>query len=151
MGCYVVTTTSFFYVVVWTLRFMLLAAWLQSNIKLWSSLRFYSTKWDFMCPEQVCLWKFPLQILRVVLETVEGAVQWAVRGTNHIREEGGGMFIEADDSLSQLVSPQTIREGPQLPLHLRPWIHAGEQLPERQPVGHTEGSYRTCCSEEREF
>lgn len=38
----------------------------------------------------------------------------------HVREEGGGMFIEADDSLSQLVSPQTIRERPQLPLHLRP-------------------------------
>lgn len=43
------------------------------------------------------------------------------------------MFTEADDSLPQLVSPQTIREGPQLPLHLRPCVHTGEQLPERQP------------------
>lgn len=56
---------------------------------------------------------------------------------NHIREEGGGMFIEADDSLPQLVSPQTIREDPQFPLQLLPWIHVGKQLPERQPVGHT--------------
>lgn len=45
------------------------------------------------------------------------------------------MFIEADDSLPKLVSPYTIREGPQLPLHLLPWIHIGEQLPEWQPVG----------------
>lgn len=58
------------------------------------------------------------------------------------------MFIEADDSLPQLVSPQAIREGPQLPLHFWPWIHVGEQLPERQPVGHMEGSYRICCSED---
>lgn len=51
------------------------------------------------------------------------------------------MFVEADDSLPQLVSSQTIREGPQLPLHLRARIHVGEQLPERQPVKRTEGSY----------
>lgn len=38
----------------------------------------------------------------------------------HIRKEGGGMFIEADDSLPKLVSLQTIRESPHLPLHLRP-------------------------------
>lgn len=76
------------------------------------------------------------------------SAQQAVRDTYHIREEGGGMFIEADDSLPQLVSPQTIREDPQLPLHLRARIHVGKQLPERQPIKHTEGSYRTCCSEE---
>lgn len=40
--------------------------------------------------------------------------------TNHIREEGGGMFIEADDALPQLVSPHTIREDPQLLLQLLP-------------------------------
>lgn len=72
-----------------------------------------------------------------------------VRDTYHIREEGGGMFIEADDSLPQLVSLQTIREDPQLPLHLRARIHIGEQLPERQPTKHTEGSCRTCCFEEK--
>lgn len=44
------------------------------------------------------------------------------------------MFTEADDSLPQLVSPQTIGEDPQLPLHLRARIHVGEQLPEGQPV-----------------
>lgn len=57
------------------------------------------------------------------------------------------MFIEADDSLPQLVSLQAIREGPHLPLHFWPWIHVGEQVPERQPVGHMEGSCRICCSE----
>lgn len=69
-----------------------------------------------------------------------GSVQDAMRRTYHIREEGGGMFIEADDSLPQLVSLQTIGEGPQLPLHLLPWIHIGEQLPEGQPAGHTGGN-----------
>lgn len=69
-----------------------------------------------------------------------GSVQDAVWRTYHIREEGGGMFIEADDSLPQLVSLQTIGEGPQLPLHLLPWIHIGEQLPEGQPAGHTGGN-----------
>lgn len=54
------------------------------------------------------------------------------------------MFTEADDSLPELVSPQTIREGPQLPLYLRPRIHVRQQLPERQPAAHIEGSYKTC-------
>lgn len=57
-------------------------------------------------------------------------------GTNHVREEVGGMFVEADDSLPQLVSSEAIREGPQLPLHLWPWIHISKQLPEWQPGGH---------------
>lgn len=48
------------------------------------------------------------------------------------------MFAEADDSLPQLVSLQTVGEGPQLPLHLLPRVHVGEQLPERQPGGETE-------------
>lgn len=30
------------------------------------------------------------------------------------------MFIEADDALPQLVSPQAVGEGPQFPLHLWP-------------------------------
>lgn len=47
------------------------------------------------------------------------------------------MFIEANDSLPQLVSPQTIGEGSQLLLHFRPRVHIGEELPERQPVRNT--------------
>jgi len=35
-------------------------------------------------------------------------VQQTVYSMYHIREEGGGMFIEGDDSLPQLVSLQTI-------------------------------------------
>lgn len=51
------------------------------------------------------------------------------------------MFIEADDSLPQLVSLQTIRESPHLPLHLRPRVHVGEQLPEWQPAANTRESH----------
>lgn len=47
------------------------------------------------------------------------------------------MFIEANDSLPQLVSLQTIGEGPQFLLHFRPSVHIGEELPERQPVRNT--------------
>lgn len=93
--------------------------------------------WLSVPAEQHCLWK----LLRAA-KCFE-----AEKNTYHVREEVGGMFIEADDSLPQLVSPQAIREGPQLPLHFWPWIHVGEQLPERQPVGHMEVSYTTCCSE----
>lgn len=66
-----------------------------------------------------------------------GPGERADSGAYHFGEKVGGMFIEADDALPQLVSPQAVGEGPQLPLHLWPWIHGGKQLPERQPVGQT--------------
>lgn len=44
----------------------------------------------------------------------------AKSGAYHFGEKVGGMFIEADDALPQLVSPQAVGEGPQLPLHLWP-------------------------------
>lgn len=103
---------------------------LQSNKKWWSSLIFSSTKCDCLCLQRSAAFE-----------------NCSEKSTYHVREKVGGMFIEADDSLPQLVSLQAIREGPHLPLHFWPWIHVGEQLPERQPVGHMEGSCRTCCSE----
>lgn len=72
--------------------------------------------------------------------------------TNHVREEVGGMFVEADDSLPQLVSSKAIREGPQLPLHLWPWIHISKQFPEWQPGWHKNGLknlWRYHCSTPR--
>lgn len=72
-----------------------------------------------------------------------GSAKGARSGAYHFREEVGGMFIEADDALPELMSPQAVGEGPQLPLHLWPWINSGKQLPEWQPV---EQSDRMCCS-----
>lgn len=51
-------------------------------------------------------------------------------GTYHVGEEGGGMFVEADDPLAQTVPPEAVGEGSQLPLHLHARVHAGKKIPE---------------------
>jgi len=56
---------------------------------------------------------------------------WLADGTYHVGEEGGGMFVEADDPLAQTVSLEAVGEGSQLPLHLHARIHTGEKIPER--------------------
>lgn len=78
----------------------------QDELHLCSASLYQPTKWDH----------------RAVLEARNhcGPDQGARRGPYHVGEEVGGMFTEADDTLPQLVSPQAVGEGPQLPLHLWP-------------------------------
>lgn len=46
-------------------------------------------------------------------------------GTYHVGKEGGGMFVEADDPLAQMVSPEAVGEGSQFLLHLHTRVHTG--------------------------